>query len=95
VTGIDTRIGFPGEHLASGMVEEVNTPMYATGAGLVIYGLKETPYGQEQEAVLAEVEGRTEKASLLDKKIRPATSFIYRIKEWFEDTMSNSGDFIE
>ncbi len=39
VTGIDTRIGMPGEHLASGLVDEVNSPMYATSTGLVIEGL--------------------------------------------------------
>ena len=40
VTGIDTRIGLPGEHLASGLVDEVNFPMFATGTGLVIMGLE-------------------------------------------------------
>jgi cell division protein FtsA len=40
VTGLDSRIGYPNEHLAKGMVEEVKSPMYATGIGLVIKGLK-------------------------------------------------------
>ena len=39
VTGLDARVGYPNEHLAKGMVEEVKSPMYATGIGLVIKGL--------------------------------------------------------
>src|SRR6185503_18309491 len=35
VTGLDTRIGYPDEHLAKGP-EDVRGPMYATGVGLVM-----------------------------------------------------------
>jgi len=38
VTGMDTRIGYPNEHLAKGNTDEVTSPMYATGVGLVIKG---------------------------------------------------------
>lgn len=39
ITGMDTRIGYPNEHLApSTMVENITSPMYATGIGLVIKG---------------------------------------------------------
>jgi cell division protein FtsA len=43
VIGLDTRIGTPDEHLdTSGSVnfEDLSHPMYATGIGLVIYGLE-------------------------------------------------------
>jgi cell division protein FtsA len=40
ITGMDTRIGLPNEHLSKGM-DEVKSPMYATGVGLVITGLTE------------------------------------------------------
>ena len=43
VIGIDTRIGTPDEHLSkSGSIsfEDLGHPMYATGIGLVIYGLE-------------------------------------------------------
>lgn len=39
ITGMDTRIGYPNEHLAKGY-DEVKSPMYATGIGLVIRGLQ-------------------------------------------------------
>ncbi len=41
VTGLDARVGYPNEHLAKGMVDEVNSPIYATGIGLVMKGLND------------------------------------------------------
>lgn len=38
VTGLDARIGFPNEHLASGHIEELTRPMYATCIGLILKG---------------------------------------------------------
>tara|TARA_B100000809_G_scaffold265933_1_gene326414 strand:- start:2832 stop:4109 length:1278 start_codon:yes stop_codon:yes gene_type:complete len=38
VTGMDTRIGYPNEHLAKGNAEELTSPLFATGVGLVIKG---------------------------------------------------------
>lgn len=40
ITGMDVRTGYPNEHLAKG-IEEVKSPMYATGVGLVIKGIQE------------------------------------------------------
>ncbi len=37
-TGLDTRIGYPNEHLAKVPSPEIASPMYATGVGLVILG---------------------------------------------------------
>ncbi|HRS54009.1 MAG TPA: cell division protein FtsA [Bacteroidales bacterium] len=39
-TGMDTRIGYPTEHLANKVPDEMTNPMYATGIGLVIKGLE-------------------------------------------------------
>ena len=40
LTGMDTRIGYPNEHLTKG-ADELKSPMYATGVGLVIKGFHE------------------------------------------------------
>jgi cell division protein FtsA len=40
MTGLDTRIGFPNEHLGKSVLEEVKSPMYATTVGLVLAGFK-------------------------------------------------------
>ena len=39
-TGMDARIGFPNEHLASGSQKEIESPMYATAIGLVMKGVE-------------------------------------------------------
>ena len=38
VTGISARTGYPNEHLASGHIEELAKPMYATCIGLILKG---------------------------------------------------------
>jgi len=39
-TGFDVRIGYPNEHLTADSTEEINTPTYSTGIGLVIKGFE-------------------------------------------------------
>jgi cell division protein FtsA len=51
VTGLDARIGYPHEHIAKG-VDDVKSPMYATGIGLVMMGMDEgaqAPEVQEEK----------------------------------------------
>ena len=38
-TGLDVRIGYPNEYLANDTAEELASPMYSTGVGLVIEGI--------------------------------------------------------
>jgi cell division protein FtsA len=40
-TGLYTRIGMPNEHLVTDTPKELIEPMYATGIGLVLYGIEE------------------------------------------------------
>src|SRR6056297_183546 len=40
ITGMDVRLGYPSEMLASESVEEVNNPMYSTSVGLVLEGFE-------------------------------------------------------
>lgn len=40
MTGLDTRIGYPNEHLGKCKIDEIKSPMYATSVGLVLAGFK-------------------------------------------------------
>ena len=40
ITGMDTRIGYPGEHLASETVNNISSPMFATSVGLLMNALE-------------------------------------------------------
>lgn len=42
ITGLDTRIGYPNEHLAGNVADELSSPQYSTAIGLVIKGLQAT-----------------------------------------------------
>lgn len=40
ITGMDTRIGYPNEHLAGDSNEEMSSPLYATAVGLVMNSIR-------------------------------------------------------
>ena len=51
ITGMDTRIGYPNEHLAGNSNEEISSPLYATAVGLVMNSIA----NQTQSAYKIEV----------------------------------------
>ncbi len=53
MTGLDTRIGHPNEHLGKSKIEAVKSPMYATSVGLVLSGFKALDFREEQYAEAA------------------------------------------
>lgn len=78
VTGLDARVGYPNEHLAKGMVEEVKSPLFATSVGLVLRGLLEDGETDNTERVL-------ETARPTDSKEEKKEHFFSRFKEWLKD----------
>ena len=40
ITGMDTRVGYPNEHLAGDSDSDITSPLYATAVGLVLDGLQ-------------------------------------------------------
>ena len=47
ITGMDTRIGYPNEHLAGDSDSETTSPMYATAVGLVLTSLNQKNTGHQ------------------------------------------------
>ncbi|MFZ6051000.1 cell division protein FtsA [Halocola ammonii] len=74
VTGMDTRIGYPNEHLANTDLEDMLSPTFATGVGLVIKGYEHTPPAEL-------IDTKPEK----DKANKGAASFLHKIRDWFEN----------
>jgi cell division protein FtsA len=54
MTGMDTRIGYPNEHLAPGTPNDMASPMFATGIGLVIQGVERQIREKVKEGVKEE-----------------------------------------
>lgn len=66
ITGMDTRIGYPNEHLAGNSDEEISSPLYATAVGLVMNSIQ----NQTQSAIKLQ-QDQTVNKSLFQK---PATA---------------------
>lgn len=52
ITGMDTRIGYPNEHLAGDSDQEIASPLYATAVGLVMDGVRRQQRRMQQEREL-------------------------------------------
>ena len=70
VTGLDSRIGYPNEHLAKNDVlpknvyDELKSPMYATGIGLLIKGIQKAELVEES---VVSIGAPVEKARAIQK----------------------------
>ena len=51
ITGMDTRIGFPGEHLASETIKNISSPMFATSVGLLMNALEHNQSNSNSESI--------------------------------------------
>ena len=54
MTGMETRIGYPNEHLAPDVPPDMASPMYATGIGLVIEGIERYQRETVKERLVSE-----------------------------------------
>lgn len=59
VTGMDTRIGYPNEHLAPSSDKDIASPMYATSVGLVIKGFNALNKNNKELQKVEEVIGHS------------------------------------
>jgi len=83
MTGMDTRIGYPNEHLAPDVSDELASPMYATGIGLVIEGAGR--YEKEKVKEDKDTDGKATATKKEKERRKPkATGFLKRIQDWFE-----------
>lgn len=100
ITGMDVRIGYPNEHLASGSEEGITSPMYATAVGLIMKGLEKAQLKKAQnppvedtteiENAEPEIEKEpTREPTIKGRSQRNSNSFFETIKKFFdEDTES-------
>ncbi len=84
-TGIETRIGYPNEHLAKEVPEEMASPMYATGIGLVIEGIKRYEMEIKTKRPTEDTDsGKKKKKEKKGSNLFGPLRFGEKIKEWFE-----------
>ncbi len=94
-TGMATRIGYPNEHLANDVVDEMASPMYATGVGLVIEGISRFAYEKvkEDKSLIKDepvIDPNTKKKKKTKKRAKDESGdtgtarFLKSLKDWFE-----------
>jgi len=92
ITGMDTRIGYPNEHLAKNVSEEIASPMFATGVGLVIKGFERLEKYENKDKDNTK-ELVKEKSKVQNHSRKTKGSFFDKIfakgKEFFEDGDTN------
>jgi cell division protein FtsA len=93
ITGMDTRIGFPNEHLAGDSDDEVTSPLYATAVGLVMDGLKrqerrKAEIIEEQVEDLPQTEAVDEEEQPLQKPER--RSFLDKLTDRVKDFLDSA-----
>jgi cell division protein FtsA len=96
ITGMDTRIGYPNEHLAGDSDEEIASPLYATAVGLLMNAVKNGPrkggkkqaHGHEPEKEMV-LEGHDDSPSRNTIK-RPRKSVFDKWSEKLKDFLDNA-----
>ena len=87
-TGMDTRIGYPSEHLASTVPDEMASPMFATGVGLVIHGILRSEVGRLFQPDTDEKKAKKSGGFWGKKKDNDeggSNRFLRKISEFFQD----------
>ena len=81
ITGKETRIGYPNEHLGSESKDIVISPMYSTGVGLVMKGFELLEHENIPIEEELAVEGELE--------VEVGGGLIEKIKDWFTEEETN------
>ena len=100
VTGMDTRVGYPNEHLAGDTDKNVTSPLYATAVGLVMDGLSKI---EKNTVENSELENSNEENDLLEsitednsneKEQKPEKTKIKR-ESFLDKLTKNLQDFLD
>ena len=90
VTGKETRIGLPNEHLGAESVDKVVSPMYSTGVGLVLKGFE---YAEQHPDKISMPKPKKEKDTVVDQEpeeIPSELSIVDRITQIFTDDVKKT-----
>lgn len=69
-TGLDVRIGYPNEYLANDTAEELASPMYSTGVGLVIEGIARYEHAMKHGHITDSNDPKAPKVVVVDEPVK-------------------------
>ena len=87
ITGMDTRLGHPSEHLAGNNSIDISSPMYATAVGLVMNSIKIRKVNKLKDETLDSdnMELKSEENSKTKKPVSILDQFTERIKTFLDN----------
>jgi cell division protein FtsA len=87
ITGMDTRVGYPNEHLAGDSDGDITSPLYATAVGLVLDGLER----QEKQVFVEDTTIDEETLETPDEnpQVQPKR-FLEKLTERVKDFLENA-----
>ena len=100
ITGMDTRVGYPNEHLAGDSDKEITSPLFATSVGLVMDGLQRIDKQLlednldetliNDDSVELNETGDEEGIKPPPKPPKPTTSFLDKLTDRLKDFLDNA-----
>jgi len=91
ITGMDTRVGYPSEHLAGDTQESVSSPLFATAVGLLMNALEHNPFSDfTLEPNIKEDFNNQENETLADEVQIKRKSILDRFGEKLKEFLDNA-----
>ena len=98
ITGMDTRVGYPNEHLAGDSDKEITSPLFATSVGLVMDGLqrieKQNQENNDEESIedsiSDNIENKEDEIKKPPKPKIPKKSFLDDLTDRLKDFLDNA-----
>ena len=88
ITGMDTRVGYPSEHLAGKTQETVSSPMFATSVGLLMNALEAKIINDDEEVEIGETtisENEKSPTDFSNKRKSILDRFGEKLKEFLDN----------
>ena len=98
ITGMDTRVGYPNEHLAGDSDKEITSPLFATSVGLVMDGLQridkqiqeDNPDKTSIDNTDLDIENKEDDTKKPPKPKIPKKSFLDDLTDRLKDFLDNA-----
>ena len=91
ITGMDTRVGYPSEHLAGDTTEAVSSPLFATSVGLLMSALDEMPTAvPSDESTTLDIEASKNEDQSSKEVNRQRKSILDRFGEKLKEFLDNA-----
>tara|TARA_Y100000385_G_scaffold102393_2_gene105864 strand:- start:668 stop:1978 length:1311 start_codon:yes stop_codon:yes gene_type:complete len=91
ITGMDTRVGYPSEHLAGDTTEDVSSPLFATSVGLLMSALDEMPAAMPSgESAPLDIEASKNEDQSSKEVNRQRKSILDRFGEKLKEFLDNA-----